>query len=143
MGEIHFENGLYVGDVWKDNPHGRGRVIFEDGRKYEGDFVNGKMHGKGIFTWADGDRYEGGFVDGYITGKGKRTYADGGMEEGFYVMASKMVKESVFMLMAPHTRVTSPTDGYMVRAKGCIPTERWRTACLSSLPLCPASPLLA
>lgn len=44
--------------------HGRGTLIWRDGKRYEGNFVNDKREGHGIFRWKDGRVYEGEWKDG-------------------------------------------------------------------------------
>jgi len=48
--------------------HGKGTLLWPDGRKYEGEFVNDKRTGKAIFHWGDGRMYEGDFLDGKLHG---------------------------------------------------------------------------
>lgn len=57
--------------------HGKGVMIWTDGRKYEGELYYGKIHGYGIFTWPDGKRYEGQFVKGKKHGYGIHEWGDG------------------------------------------------------------------
>lgn len=44
--------------------HGRGTLVWSDGKKYEGDFVDDKREGKGTFTWPDGRQYRGDWRGG-------------------------------------------------------------------------------
>ena len=44
--------------------HGKGRLTFTDGRKYEGEFHKDFMDGLGVFTWPDGRRYIGFWNEG-------------------------------------------------------------------------------
>ena len=39
--------------------HGKGKIVWPDGRQYEGDYLDDKKHGFGVFIWADGRKYEG------------------------------------------------------------------------------------
>ena len=34
--------------------HGRGLLIWADGKQYEGEFQDDKRHGQGTFKWTDG-----------------------------------------------------------------------------------------
>ena len=49
--------------------HGRGVLIWSDGKKYEGEFLNDKRDGIGRFTWADGRMYIGEWKGGKQNGK--------------------------------------------------------------------------
>ena len=44
--------------------HGKGVMIWSDGRVYEGDFQDDKRHGHGVYTWKDGRKYVGGWKNG-------------------------------------------------------------------------------
>jgi len=39
--------------------HGKGKLEFVDGKKYDGDFIEDNKHGKGVFEWPDGKKYDG------------------------------------------------------------------------------------
>jgi hypothetical protein len=39
--------------------HGKGHLIWPDGKEYIGEFIDDKRHGHGIFKWTDGRQYEG------------------------------------------------------------------------------------
>ena len=59
--------------------HGRGNVVWPDGRRYEGEWRQAKEHGKGA---AAGTRYEGESRDGKRHGRGTYVFSDGGHYEG-------------------------------------------------------------
>ena len=44
--------------------HGKGILIWPDGKEYTGDFYEDKRHGFGKFKWKDGREYEGEWVKG-------------------------------------------------------------------------------
>jgi hypothetical protein len=44
--------------------HGKGHLIWPDGKEYIGDFVEDKRHGHGKFKWKDGREYEGQWQKG-------------------------------------------------------------------------------
>ena len=55
---------MYEGE-WENNKmHGRGTLVWRDGKRYEGQFVYDKREGHGTFKWKDGRVYEGQWKDG-------------------------------------------------------------------------------
>ena len=44
--------------------HGKGELIWKDGRKYIGNYENDKKHGQGEFHWSDGRIYKGEWAHG-------------------------------------------------------------------------------
>ena len=80
-----FDDGcgnIYDGQWKEGEPHGKGKIWWDNGEYYEGDFKNGSPHGKGKMTNEDGEVYEGGFAYGNFHGKGKLINADGTIDEG-------------------------------------------------------------
>ncbi len=78
-------NGIpwtYTGDIRDGMRHGRGKLDFGDGRKYEGDWAYDNKHGRGIFTWPNGEYYNGEWINNEMHGKGKYKYANGDLYEG-------------------------------------------------------------
>ena len=50
---------IYEGE-WKNNlVHGKGNIIWEEGKRYEGEFLHGKKHGDGTFYLNNELVYEG------------------------------------------------------------------------------------
>ena len=46
--------------MWKNNQfHGRGLMVWSDGRKYYGEYNKGLKHGKGMCVFADGNFIKG------------------------------------------------------------------------------------
>ena len=39
--------------------HGKGSIIWKDGKSYQGYYVEDKKHGKGVIELADGQKYLG------------------------------------------------------------------------------------
>ena len=39
--------------------HGKGKLIWADGKEYIGDFIEDKRSGEGSFKWKDGKEYRG------------------------------------------------------------------------------------
>mmetsp|Transcript_38428 Transcript_38428/g.34209 ORF Transcript_38428/g.34209 Transcript_38428/m.34209 type:complete len:155 (+) Transcript_38428:101-565(+) len=75
----------YTG-LWRDGqPHGQGRMLYENGNVYEGDFQFGRRHGQGKLTMVSyntvGDRlediYVGAFEGDLYSGYGTLTMNDG------------------------------------------------------------------
>jgi len=87
--DLEIDGGIYTGQLLMPTgvgkgiarPHGKGKYVFADGRKYEGEFKDGKMHGHGVFTCA-GHRYEGEFKDSYKNGYGAYTFPSGERHDG-------------------------------------------------------------
>jgi len=69
----------YIGSYDNNTPHGKGFIVYKDGRKYVGDFEEGVKHGSGKFRWANGDEFEGPFVNDKIHGSGSFTSKQKGM----------------------------------------------------------------
>lgn len=95
-GEFVLEHLIYTGEKnHLDLPHGKGKLIRENGDVYEGDFVNGSFHGKGKYIWNSAARdplfaqmyndlreYEGDYVNGERHGYGKMKLHDTWTYEG-------------------------------------------------------------
>jgi len=47
---------------------GKGKLKWQDGRKYIGEFRDGKEEGEGTFKWPNGNKYIGQWKDGKMTG---------------------------------------------------------------------------
>ena len=69
--DLHYDNGLYTGEVKNKTPHGKGVHMSSDCDRYEGDFINGKRSGKGTLYYFNGDRYEGYWKNNRFHGSGK------------------------------------------------------------------------
>ncbi len=82
--KLRLKDGNYEGDVKNGKPHGKGRIVYDDGHAYEGDFVDGKRIGKGTLYFVDGDRLECVFRDDYPNGTGT-LYIDGAPFEGEFI----------------------------------------------------------
>lgn len=62
--------------------HGKGKLLFPDGRMFEGTFKNGnKVKGKETYDWG---YYEGEFKDDAWYGDGKVTNNDGSYYSGYF-----------------------------------------------------------
>ena len=98
--KLETEDGIYIGEGDYATPHGRGcytfknseqvwigyfengkkgkygkfydkgKLIYEDGMKYEGEFVGNKKEGKGIFYWDENTKWEGNWLNDKMSGEG-------------------------------------------------------------------------
>lgn len=57
--------------------HGKGELIWKDGRKYIGNYENDKKHGQGEFHWSDGRIYKGEWAHGKQHGIGVQIFPNG------------------------------------------------------------------
>ena len=75
-------DGLEVASgQWRDGKqHGRGKMIFSSGDRYDGEFVDDKYSGLGVYTWADGRVHEGEWANGRRSGLGVEWTKDGDVE---------------------------------------------------------------
>ena len=62
--------------------HGKGKLTWAIGSKYEGEWKDGNRHGKGKQTWADGNKYEGEWKENQRHGMGKFLWTNGSIYEG-------------------------------------------------------------
>lgn len=83
-GKMEFQNGdWYSGHWFKGKLHGYASAkILVDGnsqsyKDYTGEFQNGKQHGQGKFTWPDGEFYDGEWQYGLFHGHGIYGTPDG------------------------------------------------------------------
>lgn len=70
---IQFARGRYSGELLNGEPHGSGRMEFNNGDRYEGQFARGAFEGAGTYRWANGAVYEGQFSNDMINGRGRLT----------------------------------------------------------------------
>ncbi|WP_234484124.1 serine/threonine-protein kinase [Noviherbaspirillum pedocola] len=61
---------------------GRGRIVWDNGDRFEGTLAQGVRQGKGEFIWANGQRYRGDWARGLPNGKGTMQFANGNRYEG-------------------------------------------------------------
>ena len=77
-GLMMYKNGrIYEGSWANDYREGKGIEKYRNGSIYEGDFLKGKAHGKGIYTWGNGEVYDGEWKDGLKHGDGIWKGSDG------------------------------------------------------------------
>ena len=80
------EDGVYVGEIKKGKPNGRGVLKYYNGSKYVGEFQEGKCQGQGMLTCCDGTTYEGEWEDNHMHGRGKLVSYDY-VQDGFWHMS--------------------------------------------------------
>ena len=61
-------SSTYNGEFQDGKPHGRGIMIYKNGRKFEGNFEWGKRQGHGTITNADGNIFRGIWRDNELSG---------------------------------------------------------------------------
>eukprot|EP00747_Dinoflagellata_sp_TGD_P055085 gnl/TRDRNA2_/TRDRNA2_149349_c1_seq2.p1 gnl/TRDRNA2_/TRDRNA2_149349_c1~~gnl/TRDRNA2_/TRDRNA2_149349_c1_seq2.p1 ORF type:complete len:239 (-),score=42.63 gnl/TRDRNA2_/TRDRNA2_149349_c1_seq2:28-744(-) len=79
------ETGQYEGQWRSDQPHGKGRQTWSNGRVYEGEFAYGKFSGFGRMVWQTNGGpmiYEGEYMEDQKHGRGKFLWADGRSYDG-------------------------------------------------------------
>ncbi|MCG8672120.1 MAG: hypothetical protein MI867_22130 [Pseudomonadales bacterium] len=67
---------------YRDEPHGRGKLVTKTGDEYQGTFENGVFHGQGVYYHVNGDIYRGFWRKGKEHGQGVMTYKNGNIYEG-------------------------------------------------------------
>ena len=80
---ILVEDGVYVGEIKKGKPHGKGILKYTNS-KYVGEFKDGKCNGQGILT-SQNSIYEGEWKDNNVHGRGKLIIGDD-VQDGFWHM---------------------------------------------------------
>eukprot|EP01051_Picozoa_sp_SAG22_P010211 SAG22_NODE_904_length_6586_cov_3.133498_6_plen_286_part_00 len=77
----------YVGARNERNErHGVGKAVFENGDAYEGGYINGRRHGTGKYTFKSGAVYDGDYHNNAKHGTGKMSYADKSVYDGQWKM---------------------------------------------------------
>ena len=72
-----FPEGVYGGEFKYGKKHGKGKMLYNDGRVYEGDWKGNKKNGKGKYSHPEGAVYEGDWLDGKKHGKGRNIRSNG------------------------------------------------------------------
>lgn len=70
-GEETVVTAVYEGEYKDGLKHGRGKMTFPGGDKFDGFFANNSMEGEGTYTYTSGDIYSGSFVGGKKEGEGR------------------------------------------------------------------------
>ena len=84
---ILVEDGVYVGEIKKGKPNGKGILKYTNGSRYVGEFKEGKYQGQGMLTCCDSTTYEGEWEDNHMHGRGRLIIGDD-VQEGFWFMGS-------------------------------------------------------
>ena len=81
------EDGVYVGEIKKGKPHGKGILKYTNGSRYVGEFEEGKYQGQGMLTCCDSSTYEGEWEDNHMHGRGRLIIGDD-VQDGFWHMGN-------------------------------------------------------
>ena len=84
---ILVEDGVYVGEIKKGKPHGKGILKYTNGSRYVGEFEEGKYQGQGMLTCCDSSTYEGEWKDNHMHGRGRLIIGDD-VQDGFWHMGN-------------------------------------------------------
>jgi hypothetical protein len=79
------EGGVYIGELKKGKPHGKGIFKYSNGSKYVGEFIEGKFEGKGVLTCIDNTTYNGEWINHHMHGRGKLICHET-VQDGFWYM---------------------------------------------------------
>jgi len=77
-----YKDCVYFGEIINSKRHGKGIMIYSDGRIYEGEWENDLKHGKGLEVLSNGNKYEGQFLNGKPEGVGTFVWTNGEVYEG-------------------------------------------------------------
>ena len=70
VGDIKYTTALCTGECKNNKKEGRGRIVFDDGVKYEGDWKDDKKNGHGTQYYKNGMVYSGEWMNGVYHGNG-------------------------------------------------------------------------
>jgi len=82
---VHERGFVYEGTVLSGKRHGKGKLVWPDGRTYDGAFVEGQFHGMAVMKWPDGRTYTGQYNRGKKDGHGVFQWPDGRQYDGEWV----------------------------------------------------------
>lgn len=63
------EHKIYVGSWRHGFMHGKGLMIWSDGRKFYGEYQKGLKHGKGVCIYPSGENFKGTWYKGTLANK--------------------------------------------------------------------------
>ncbi|EAR94970.2 MORN motif protein (macronuclear) [Tetrahymena thermophila SB210] len=84
-----YKQSIYFGQYMNQKRHGKGLMIYNNGRLYEGLWENDLKHGKGFEKFPNCSVYEGQYVNGKPEGIGTYTYFNGEVYDGQWVNGMK------------------------------------------------------
>jgi hypothetical protein len=92
------DQGTYWGFISSTTsfPHGRGKMSYDNGRKYEGEWKHGRWHGQGRLVNPNGDTYEGEFDHDARHGHGCYKWANNNVYEGDFFEDKRQGKVNLF-----------------------------------------------
>ena len=85
IGKMRFENNVIYEGRFEHGERTIGKTTFADGSYYTGGYRGAYPHGQGIQVEADGSIYSGMFQNGDITGQGKLEMTDGSVYSGGFL----------------------------------------------------------
>jgi hypothetical protein len=85
-----YDDKTYNGQIWpeKNNPHGNGMMIWNNGDVYDGKWHIGRRHGMGTMKWHNGRSYTGNWNKGKMNGVGSLRYANDKIVKGEWNMGN-------------------------------------------------------
>ncbi|KAL4441157.1 hypothetical protein ABPG74_002107 [Tetrahymena malaccensis] len=84
-----YKQSIFFGQYMNSKRHGKGLMIYNNGRLYEGLWENDLKHGKGFEKFPNCSVYEGQYVNGKPEGIGTYTYFNGEVYDGQWVNGMK------------------------------------------------------
>ncbi|KRB89007.1 protein kinase domain-containing protein [Noviherbaspirillum sp. Root189] len=82
-GRIVWNNGdRFDGTLVKGSKEGKGQFVWSNGQRYNGDWARNEPNGRGTLVFANGNRYEGDIRNGLPDGRGVLVFSDGSRYEG-------------------------------------------------------------
>ena len=118
VGTYHYSDGKYEGPLKKGVPHGKGKLIYNDGRTLYGNFKNGKVHGQ---TTVVHSHYTmtGTMVMGLWSGETSLKYKSG--ELYVFQMSRGSWGGKAELIMPDGTRLTGTVQSGVPIREGFVP----------------------
>ena len=77
-----YKESVYYGEYVNGKRHGKGIMVYNNGRVYEGDWECDYKHGEGYEKFARQCVYQGDYVNGRPEGVGRYSWPNGEFYEG-------------------------------------------------------------